>query len=510
MSQRDLSNLISINPNDPQQYQDLLAYYRSKLGEFEKERFEWLTKLEEIKIQYEDKHQQEWELLKRKQEIKELQQTNSRIQLMLFEERQARLKLQKENDALKVRELEDKKKIAELMAMIEPIEEQVVLQKDLRPEVTTKYTGDTLAVREKQGNVKMHNINQGRSILKTVYMPNEQLNAYQLENENLKKQVENAEIMLTQQFAALREELRAKEVETNLRIKEDQQKLDQLVQKIQKLEKQNVELVKGKTYEYNELQIVMHKNKNFRIRRDKCKRIWEVAKLKNKKLKMELDQIQKKYNIENKTALELLEKKSDEYNKKFRSQIKSKDEQLSIIKEQYEQVQNIYINKIQQLEENLSKLIEKYQQLEKRRSLEIEGFKNDIKILTKKVKDCEKSQVDKQNENKSPEELAKYQEEAQQMKQQLAKETGIIYSSGKKNNANNQQQTIKVKGNQQRGASKTMKQSNKQTKKGFNNQNQTDQKEEDDASESVPMHELEDLQRQLDELQYQMDKAKKQ
>ncbi|CAD8051458.1 unnamed protein product [Paramecium sonneborni] len=501
MSQRDLSNLITINLNDPQQYQDLLAYYRSKLGEFEKERFEWLTKLEEIKIQYEDKHQQEWELLKRKQEIKELQQTVGEAKLMLFEERQARLKLQKENDALKVRELEDKKKIAELMAMIEPIEEQVVLQKDLRPEVTTKYTGDTMAVREKQGNVKMHNINQGRSILKTVYMPNEQLNAYQLENENLKKQVENAETILTQQFAALREELRAKEVENNLRIKEDQQKLDQLVQKVQKLEKQNVELVKDSYLQKQKFQ-----NKEKQMQED-----LEVSKLKNQKLKMELDQIQKKYNIENKTALELLEKKSDEYNKKFRSQIRSKDEQLSIIKEQYEQVQNIYISKIQQLEENLSKLIEKYQQLEKRRSLEIEGFKNDIKILTKKVKDYEKQSQngDKQNENKSPEDLAKYQEEAQQLKQQLAKETGIIYSSGKKSNTNNQQQTIKVKSSQQRGASKTMKQSNKQNKKVENNQNQTDQKEDDNASESVPMHELEDIQRQLEELQYQMDKAKK-
>lgn len=70
---------------------------------------------------------------------------------MLFEERQTRLKLHKENDALKVRELEDKKKISELLAMIEPIEEQVVLSKDLRPEVTTKYLGDTLAVREKSG-----------------------------------------------------------------------------------------------------------------------------------------------------------------------------------------------------------------------------------------------------------------------------------------------------------------------------------------------------------------------
>lgn len=63
---------MALNPSDPQQYQDLLSYYRSKLSEFEKERFEWLTKLEEIRIQYEDKHQQEWELIKRKQEITEL------------------------------------------------------------------------------------------------------------------------------------------------------------------------------------------------------------------------------------------------------------------------------------------------------------------------------------------------------------------------------------------------------------------------------------------------------
>ena len=54
-----------------------------------------------------------------------------------------------------MRELEDKKKIAELLAMIEPIEEQVVLSKDLRPEVTTKYLGETLAVREKQGKYEL-------------------------------------------------------------------------------------------------------------------------------------------------------------------------------------------------------------------------------------------------------------------------------------------------------------------------------------------------------------------
>lgn len=58
--------------NDEEQYNTLLAYYRNKIGEFDRERMEWLAKIEEIRISYEDKHRLEWELLKRKEEIGEL------------------------------------------------------------------------------------------------------------------------------------------------------------------------------------------------------------------------------------------------------------------------------------------------------------------------------------------------------------------------------------------------------------------------------------------------------
>lgn len=61
---------------------------------------------------------------------------------------------------------------------------------------------------------------------------------------------------------------------------------------------------------------------------------------------MELEQGTKKLANDSKAAVELLEKKSEEYSKKFRNQIRSKDEQLAIIKEQYQSVQNIYIDKI--------------------------------------------------------------------------------------------------------------------------------------------------------------------
>lgn len=73
MSSIDLVKIINIDPNNAQQQYELMQYYRSKLGEFEKERLEWLAKIEEMRIQYEDKHQLEWELLKRKEEINELQ-----------------------------------------------------------------------------------------------------------------------------------------------------------------------------------------------------------------------------------------------------------------------------------------------------------------------------------------------------------------------------------------------------------------------------------------------------
>lgn len=34
--------------NDEEAYNSLLAYYRSKIGEFDRERMEWLSKFEEV------------------------------------------------------------------------------------------------------------------------------------------------------------------------------------------------------------------------------------------------------------------------------------------------------------------------------------------------------------------------------------------------------------------------------------------------------------------------------
>jgi len=60
-----------------------------------------------------------------------------------------------------------------------------------------------------------------------------------------------------------------------------------------------------------------------------------------------------------------------------------------IIKDQYAQVQQIYLQKVKELEESLTKLAQRYQALENRRLLENEGYQTDLKNLRRRFKDLE-------------------------------------------------------------------------------------------------------------------------
>lgn len=62
-----------------------------------------------------------------------MQKSLSEAKLALFDERQQVIKLVKENDALKLKEIEDRKKISELLTLANVLEEDVVLFKDVRP-----------------------------------------------------------------------------------------------------------------------------------------------------------------------------------------------------------------------------------------------------------------------------------------------------------------------------------------------------------------------------------------
>ena len=90
-------------------------------------------------------HKLEWDLQQREEEIAELQKALSDMQVCLFQEREHVLRLYSENDRLRIRELEDKKKIQNLLALVgtdtgevtyfykEPPNKVSILQKTVQP-----------------------------------------------------------------------------------------------------------------------------------------------------------------------------------------------------------------------------------------------------------------------------------------------------------------------------------------------------------------------------------------
>ncbi len=79
----------------------LLDYYRMKVEMIEKERFDWLTKLEEVNMKSEEFHEKELELQKLTEQITELQQSLSESNIALNQERKKVIHFSNEIDTHK-------------------------------------------------------------------------------------------------------------------------------------------------------------------------------------------------------------------------------------------------------------------------------------------------------------------------------------------------------------------------------------------------------------------------
>lgn len=133
VSDLDRERFFRMALNEEIEVNSLLAYYRDRINEFDSQREDWLAKYNKVRTPQDEAHKQEWELQKRREEVNELQHTLEEGKLVLYNERQEIMDLIKENDQLKLKELEDRKKINELMLLGEPVEEEVVFYKDVKP-----------------------------------------------------------------------------------------------------------------------------------------------------------------------------------------------------------------------------------------------------------------------------------------------------------------------------------------------------------------------------------------
>ncbi|MED6267265.1 Coiled-coil domain-containing protein 77 [Characodon lateralis] len=104
---------------------ELLEFYRQKIAQYDAEHEELLQMLEKYKSVTEDQHKLRYDIRQREGEIAELQNALSDMQVYLFQEREQSLRLYAENDRLKIRELEDRKKIQHLLALVGPDEGEI-------------------------------------------------------------------------------------------------------------------------------------------------------------------------------------------------------------------------------------------------------------------------------------------------------------------------------------------------------------------------------------------------
>nr|XP_054487883.1 coiled-coil domain-containing protein 77 isoform X2 [Agelaius phoeniceus] len=350
--------LAHLNPSH-----ELLDYYRKKIADFDEEHEELVKRLEKYKQTYDEQHQLQWEVRHLEEEVAELQKALSDMQVYLFQEKEQVLRLYSENDRLKLRELEDRKKIQQLLAILgadegeityfhkEPPHKVTVLQ---RPPETQEQDDVSSTGTEKSASKAAAKVEK----LRSSQRDQKDNDTLLLQVKALQAQIEEQTRLTKEQVESLLEDRRIQMEEAEVRHQKDQDKIKAITEKLHKTQN----LLYESTRDFLQLKFDARANeKAWMAEKDSLLR----------KLSKDLDQLafstesgQKKQ-----TELKKMLQGSDGASKSHSKEIKERSEKMG---------------------KRLKLMTQRCEALEKRRNLEVEGFKNDIKQLQQKLKDVEK------------------------------------------------------------------------------------------------------------------------
>ncbi len=398
----------------------LLDYYRMVIDAYEKERVNNLNLIESIKISNELIHKVDWERKRRQDELLELKQALYESNIALNNERKKCIHYSKMIENCKTIAKEDKRRIAQLLQLAEPIEQTIKLYKDHQPEITEKYsnfnfedgaqaenftpdpnsvslkknfpkkkeccknkgqTNKVINIYDKKesnkNNLKITPSDEKQQIIRTVMFPTQpELQDLSNENQNLKKEIEDLKQDYENRIAKLEESRKIKEEDFRQQVLNYKKQSDDLLKANQKLEKVNYSVCR----DMFELRLDNGKGEK-KIYED-----MEVIKNKNQQLENELKTVIKNANKEKALNLHEFNKKTREMTTCLRGQVRAQEETANIIKEQYKQIQKLYNNKVKDLTENIKKLGEECQLLQNRKNFQIEGYINEIMLMRKRIK----------------------------------------------------------------------------------------------------------------------------
>nr|XP_014349048.1 PREDICTED: coiled-coil domain-containing protein 77 [Latimeria chalumnae] len=382
---------------------ELLEYYRKKIAEFDEEHEELVKKLEQYKSTYEEQHKLQWEMRQREEEIAELQKALSDMQVYLFQEREHVLRLYSENDRLKIRELEDRKKIQHLLALVgpdageityfhkEPPHKVTVPQRIVRS--TDAYDRGDTKFPKKGGKKVGSGKREDASSPMTFQRDNQTL---LLQVEALQAQLEEQTRLAKEQVESLLEDRRIRVEEAQVQHGRDQDKVKILTDKLHKTQN----LLYESTRDFLQMKFEGRKNeKSWMAEKDQLLRELDLCReqlsasrdpahdiLHISPMEFEIRQTQS----EEIKSLEEQLKQTHRLADMYREQCVGLEDELARIREEGDVGRELFKDRSDKMAKRLNLMTQRYEALEKRRNMEVEGFKNDIKHLRQRLKDVEK------------------------------------------------------------------------------------------------------------------------
>ncbi|XP_063174897.1 coiled-coil domain-containing protein 77 [Chroicocephalus ridibundus] len=408
--QEDLTPLPSISERLAflRPSRELLEYYRRKIADFDEEHEDLVKRLERYKETYDEQHKLQQEVCQREEEIAELQKALSDMQVYLFQEREHVLRLYSENDRLKIRELEDRKKIQHLLALVgtdkgevtyfhkEPPHKVTVLQRPVKSR-DPHERNDTSATGTKRSTSKPAAKGEKPESPERYRRDNQTL---LLQVEALQAQIEEQTRLSKEQVEALLEDRRIHMEEAQVQHQRDQDKIKTITDKLRKTQN----LLYESTRDFLQLKFDARANeKAWMAEKDSLLRKLdkdldqliiskepgrEKKQRDTKKILRADDGAHKLHSREIKSLQEQL-MQEQRLSNMYREQCVTLENELARIREEGDVGRELFKERSEKMGKRLKLMTQRYEALEKRRNMEVEGFRNDIKQLRQKLKDVE-------------------------------------------------------------------------------------------------------------------------
>ena len=173
----------------------IINYYRLVIELQEKDRLEFINLLESLKIPSKNIHDLTWEKYKRKNEKVEYEKALYESKIALNNERKKVLNYKKIYENCLKRIKEDKRRIAQLLFLIEPIEQTVKLEKDKKPFLLEKYSNFNLETEIDNENIFPHKNNNIRKkkFIQNILIKNNNKKSNEIKSKESKKKKNKCE-----------------------------------------------------------------------------------------------------------------------------------------------------------------------------------------------------------------------------------------------------------------------------------------------------------------------------